>query len=415
MRSPEREPGPVRRAAGSSAEAERIGLGPLIALVGAGLITAAGLTGDLVRHVLHPPPVPEGVLGGWHPVLWAGAGLCVIVTVVGVTAAGLGGIPERVRLLGPAVVGSVLASGAAPLLLFWHRRIGSQTRLDALLSPPHLVAFTGTVLVLVTPIVVLTRPSDGPGGEPPVGYGRSLLVWMPMIAVLVMTNLLTGYTSALLDGVAFDLGPVAPIIGRSRFDAETIRAVSSMVWFTATVTIAHAVLLGRFRPRPGVILGGFVLVGLAPIVIGGVEDGRALAAGLLAAGVVLEVMRILDAGARSRFVRSAGLVLATVTLWSVFFLVLDLRRELIWSLSTTTGSILLTAIVAGLLAAVCSMPIGPRRPEVPGRVAVPERGPRGGSGRRDRNRPARPVDRLLAEFDDDDIFTPSRTRPRIEP
>lgn len=388
-----------------------VGNGILVALLASGLVLAVGLTGDLARHVLDPPEIPDGILDGWHAVVDGG----VVLTGLCLGAALLLGGRRRIRDLLPAHIGFLTAAAGLVLLVLWHREVGVENRIGALVSPPHLVLVAGLVLVLLTPVTVVDRRVSATGDRR-LGWGSSAIVWSASTALLIAVNLLTGHSSALAGGVSFDLGYVEPVIGRGASEFDLTRGLTMILWFTVTISLAHTVLLRRFRPRPGFIAAGFAALAGTLLLVDGADGARSLALGLLIAGLTGELLVAIHGRPTLGSVTaplSMGLV--TTILWSVTFLALETDDLLRWSMPLVFGSILL-ALLAGTGAAAL---VGAGNPTATAPAATPEptsdsrtrpEKSRRGERRRSEPRPDepvdRPIDRLLAEFDeDDDIFT----------
>src|SRR5699024_9875438 len=218
-----------------------------------------------------------------------GSGWLLLLTIGIVVSAiaAVGGLmfrePGDRRVVSPAIIGTILAAAGLVAHRLMQIEVEDAPQVMALVSPAHIAIVAGMTLVLLTPIAaVWARPVTRPGV---VG---TMMVWTPAILLLITVNLLTGHSSALIGGISFDIGWTEPVAGESLTETEVVRSLAQIIWFSVTVALTHAVLLRRFRPFPGVSLLGFVAMAAVPALLGGLEETRALGAGLLVAGMVVE-------------------------------------------------------------------------------------------------------------------------------
>lgn len=385
--------------------AARAGDADLVVLLIGGTIAAAGLAGDLVDHVTQSG-ASTGLDRGWLLVLSIG----VVVSTVGAVWTLVRRRPEERCGIVPAV-GVVAAVGGLVGHEVMPSVVDGAPRTMALVSPAHLLLVTGLALVLLTPAAtVWVRPVRSPR------LGESVLVGLPAVLLLITVNLLTGHSSALIGGITFDIGWTEPLAGESIAELDVVRALAQILWLTVTIALVHGVLLRRFRPFPGTILAGFVLLAVVPVAIGGTETGP-LATGLLAAGALMEIAVSLQArpvlGAVTAPVTIAA---STAVLWATSFVVLDLDDRLAWPTTLCVGAIATAALLAAGAAVITGL-----RTDVPSAAVepVPKPPPAPGPGRGDGSRedrrapsrrsprrpPRRSIDELLEEYDDEDLFT----------
>jgi hypothetical protein len=235
---------------------------------------------------------------------------------------------------GTALAGVALVLFSAIIDLVWHSVVGFEQRRDALLSPTHLLLFTGATLMLTAPV---TSAIDRfPGRD--IRF-RSLLA--PSITLMLVTALWT-MDLAYLSIVKHRL-PTSPD------EQEQALTVARMLISSLLLTAPPIFLRRRWNVPFGVSI---LLFGGVALLIGATNEfdqPRSVAAAIVT-GLVLELIEW-----RSRSVRSGRrlrLVLAAATpivFAGSYVAIHTLGSPSGWSSSALVGSVMLCGLVGWAL------------------------------------------------------------------
>lgn len=325
----------------------KVGDGELAALLLGNLLATAGVAGDVSQHLRG-----DGDLGFGGGVPWT------TVTYIGVTLIGLwltvGVVRRGVAFLGSAATataGFVALLAGCLLGGVWHRAFGSEGRVEALVSPPHLLVAAGAVLVLSAPVVVVwTRPARR------LGFVPSVAVVLSVVSALLVVSLFTGFLSPLASGGSLRMSELGPLVGEGQGDADQIRALGIAVWTVVLLIGAFTTIFVRFRLTAGITALGFILLGVPPLVLTSPGLGP-LVAGFAVAGLVAEACVFLLG--RPTLGRGAatftGAILA-VSLWGTTFAALARDGRLMWGPSLWGGTLVLVAMVGAAVASLVALP-----------------------------------------------------------
>lgn len=320
--------------------------GELAILIVCNLVTTVGLAGDIARHLLDPDSLDNDFISGWHLVLYGG------VASVGLWL-GLGAIRRGPAFLGASVttvIGFALLSFGGVCDAAWHARFGTEAAVEALVSPPHLVVFAGLTFLLTSPIVILWKRH-----ATRLGWVASIAALTSVVSAVLVTMLFTGFLSPLAGGLSLQAGYVEPLVGESLQDYDQVRGLGIAVWTVAVLVAAFTVVLVRFRLQPGLIVVGFLLIGVPALEISdGVEP---LVVGFGVAGVVTELLVVL-LGRPTLGRGGASLVGAAMgaSLWGATFAMLSRDGRLYWTEALWGGTITLSALVGAAVAALVALP-----------------------------------------------------------
>lgn len=317
-------------------------------LVGFGVWMIVGLFLD---GWAHSEQRPDSFFTPWHGVLYTGflgAAGSALWQVAAQRRPGMRWHDAIPRGYGASVTGlGLFAAGAAGDLL-WHRLLGIEVNLAALVSPTHLLLMTGGLLALTGPFrTAWQAPVDAP----------SLRSFLPALgSVALSTGLALFFT--------FYLSPfgqtVVPRFGPSETDIHDLSAptpaafvqlretwaIGGILLTTVLVLVPVLLLVRRWRVPAGSL---FAYFGAVALFEGAASEYQRwpLALAALAAGAVAEAL------AR----RTSILVVATavpVALWLSYFALVALVYDMGWSAEMWTGAVVLSALVGlglGLLAA----------------------------------------------------------------
>ncbi len=312
------------------------------------LVTTIGLAGDIARHLQQPQSLENDFLSGWHLVLYGGVASVGAFIGVGAVRRGLGYLSS----VATGVIGFALLSFGGAFDAGWHEVFGTEAAVEALVSPPHLVVFAGLAFLLTAPIVVLwKRPARR------LGVVGSIAVLVSVVSVVLVTSLFTGFLSPLSGGLSLQAGYIEPLVGESVQEYDTVRGLGIAIWTSALLAAAFTVVLVRFRLLPGMVLGGFLLLGIPPLVVSEPDSIYPLTLGFAAAGLAIE------AGVLAFGRPTLGRVGASVTgaaagaaLWAVTFAALAGDGRLAWTEALWAGTITLCGLVGAAVAALVALP-----------------------------------------------------------
>lgn len=291
---------------------------PWHALLYSGFAACAGwLAWQVIRHQERGYPLARAVPVGY------GLG------VIGAAVFALGGVSDGV----------------------WHTLLGIEVSIDALLSPPHLVMFTGATLVLTTPL----RAAWSAPGPAAVGLRR----FLPALLSLVLTTLLVAFFFQYWG--AFSTVMWTP-------EGARWAAVDDVAFFVqstgvAEVLVTNLILLfplllatRRWRLPFGTatVLFTAVAVGISAMAA---FEGAWLIVPAALGGAVADLL-----AARLRLGPSSPAatlrwwaVLVPVVLWSLFFATLAVTSGIGWP-ATLWGGTLMFAALTGLTLSLLAVP-----------------------------------------------------------
>jgi hypothetical protein len=299
----------------------------------------------------------------WHAALYSGytastLWLCGLVWwQLRAGKVGLAAIPRgyELGLVGAAIFG---IGGVADMT--WHLLLGIEKGIEALLSPTHLLLFTGIVLIFSSPLRSAWSSTE-PGSRTP-----TLRAFLPALFSLIATvsacTFLGGYFWALLDFYHLAWGTYG-ITGRSIQMSQELGITSILL--TNLLLIAPLLYaLRRWLLPFGSIT---ILFTVNTFLMTGFDNFEkketilaALIAGLVADGLVRWLRPTPDRVAALRLF--AGVV--PLVFWSLYFIEEQLRWGIGWSPNLWAGAIVLCAFSGVGL----SLLVAP--PAVPAEVAA---------------------------------------------
>lgn len=325
----------------------------LLGLLGFSFAVGLGLAGDVWTRLLDPFGAPTTVFGGWKLVQLAGMALVATWLVVGASRRG----PEWVGSVFTAVVGLVMLLVGTGVDVWWHGRFGTEVMLETLVSPPHLLALSGVLLILSTPVVVLwNRPARR------LGVLSSICIVLSVVFSLQILSLFTGFASPLAGGVTLTYGYVEPVVGESLVEYDQIRGLAAVAWSATLFSAAFTIVLVRFRLVAGFVSLTMVATAAPTLLITGREILPLVVGFVVAGGVAEAMVAVAGRPTLSRGVAAVNGALMCTALWVVAFRVLDLDQRLNWSTTLWSGSVVLAALIgagtAGLIALVVPSRVG---------------------------------------------------------
>lgn len=217
----------------------------------------------------------------------------------------------------------------------WHSAFGVERGIDALLSPTHLLLFSGLFLILTSPVrAAYARPAAPPGR------------WMVAVSVVTTTalvgffvNFAWGLGISALARVAYD-----PVTGVG--ESSVIAGVASTLVTTAVLFSAARLLLAAGPVPTGALV---VLFGTVALLVSAAfdEDAEGVAAAVVG-GLVLElVLRVPRvARGRERWQTPACFAVAAATLWLTYMGLLSVGDGVDWQAEIWSGTAALNALAA---------------------------------------------------------------------
>jgi hypothetical protein len=329
---------------------ERVSItdGELLVLIACNLVTTVGLAGDIARHLQQPDDLEGDFLSSWHLVLYGGVLAVAVWLGVGAIRRGPAFLPSAAT----TVIGFLLLAFGGAFDAIWHERFGAEVRVEALVSPPHLMVFAGLAFLLASPVVVLwQRPARRLGLVP------SVVALVSVVTTVLVTSLFTGFLSPLASGLTLSEGYVEPLVGEAPVDYDQVRGLGIVLWTTVMLTVAFTIVLVRFRPMPGLVGVSIFMCGAPAMAITDAETIRPLVIGYAMAGVVVELLVGLlgkpTLGRAGAAITGAGL---GGMLWAATFALLAQEDRLNWSTTLWAGTVVLSAMAGAAAAAVVALP-----------------------------------------------------------
>lgn len=320
----------------------------LLVLMACNIVTTVGLAGDIARHLQRPDDLEGDFLSSWHLVLYGGVTAVALWLGVGAWRHG----PRFLRSVGTTTIGFAFLAIGGPADAAWHEIYGTEANLEALVSPPHLMVFTGLALLLASPVVVLwRRPATRLSLVP------SVIALSSVVSVVLVISLFTGFLSPLASGLTLSVGYQEPMVGESYIDYDQVRGLGIAVWTTAVLSAAFTIILVRFKPMPGLTAVSIFLCGAPALALTEPEVIAPLVVGYAIAGLVVEAMIwLVGRPTLGRIGASATGFLLGSMLWAATFAQLAQDDRLGWSQSLWSGTILLSGMVGAAMAALVALP-----------------------------------------------------------
>ncbi len=292
----------------------------------------------------HHHGATESFFTPWHFALYSGYAALAAVIVgftllrrrQGITPA----IPPGYRM---SFWGAVLFFAGGTIDGFWHSIFGIEHKVEAFISPPHMLLFVSGVMTVLGPISALkVRPIAAP---------RWSNSWPAVLAVAYAVGLMqfaTEHANALLipamtgEDLAY-AGPLGPH-GHLPYDMGVGWGLSAIMVQSAMIAGALVLLISRLRRPPMGSVTVVLLVGVGHSLI--IHNALWQLLAVLAAGVVGDLLvPVIAAGRRPLSVLTAAVPAALTATWVAELMV---QYTLHWTVHLLTGAVL-TALVSGLL------------------------------------------------------------------
>lgn len=218
----------------------------------------------------------------------------------------------------------------------WHQVFGIEVEIDALLSPTHLLLFSGGLLLVTTPLRVGLA-----------GAVERLPVLVAAAGTIVLAGFFTMYLSAFRGTVA--AGATSRSGGHGSGGELLVVQGIAMVLVTTVVVVVPLLVAVRVAPLPPGALAAVVgVAALGLSALDGFDRPALVLAGLLAgaaADVAVAVGRPALVG-----------VAAPLVLWPVWFAVLRIDGSMAWNAELWSGSCVLAVVLGAGLSALALTP-----------------------------------------------------------
>lgn len=323
------------------------------------------IVGLFVDGWAHNHQKPETIFTPWHAIFYSGFLACAVHTVVALRRSGTTAATWRHRVpagYGLVVVGLAvfLVGGAGDLV--WHSIFGIEVDVAALLSPTHLLMFTGALLILTGPF--RSAWSD------PTDVAASLRSFAPALLSLTLFTALVAFFFMYL--TPFRLGTYGTWVGRYTTAVTTRRGAAhdfeatihnegiAAILLTTVIYVAPLLMvLRRWRPPAGTAT---ILLSAVTVLVGaidGFENWQPLLAAPLA-GVVADVLIAALAPSPERpWALRAFAVAVPVALWLGFFAIFQLAFGVGWQPELWAGVTVMAALAGAGLSLLAVPPAVP--------------------------------------------------------
>lgn len=314
----------------------------------AGLWLILGLFSDGWAH--HNIPDLETFFTPWHAVLYSGFAAAGLWFVWLGREGGMRWFASFLpRGYGWGAVGLVVFAFGGLADMTWHIVFGVEAGLDALLSPTHLVLFSGGMLILTSTIRSRWSANDT----------SSVVAMTALALVAALVSFFLIYVNEFVANaptVAFETLPESD----PHHTEAQLHATAGLAGFLITTAIVMIPLLLTWQrsrhPRGQLAILVTLLASLGTVIIDFAPEAFAGAAGATAGAIVGEVLvarlerRPLNGRLRAPVLAAS----ATAAVWTGHLLGLAAFSTVAWSIELITGVVVLSALAAAALGALAS-------------------------------------------------------------
>jgi hypothetical protein len=306
----------------------------------------------------------ETFLTPWHAMLYSGyAATAVWMGWLALREVRRGSsLPAAIPVgYGLGVLGAAMFAAAGAADFVWHRMLGVEVSLEALLSPPHLVLFAAGLLMATTPFRSAWSSSD----LRTVSWGRFLPALLSITLTAAAVAFFFQYVSAFLS--RFATAPDAVSVVRlpgGYVTPETSRIIGILsVLVTNLILMAPMLLiLRRWAPPFGSMT--FLFTAVAAMMASQHQFEVAITVlAAVAGGLTADVLiaRLRPAPSHPGAERLVA-VIVPVVMWTAYFLVLDLQFGVPWVSELWGGTIVLAALSGYALSLLMTPPVSGAEP-----------------------------------------------------
>lgn len=291
----------------------------------------------------------ESFITPWHAVFYSGflaTAAWIGWNIWKTMRTGLGLMESIPRGYGLAVAGILVFAIGGVGDAIWHTVYGIEAGVDALLSPTHLVLFTGIMLIMATPLRTA-----------PLRISNSRLIGLDRASVILSVTLIT---SLLAFFFTYIWAPGESFFASQPFVASTGEGVLYVGFGIGSIMVSNLILLGplvaaltRFRPPLGMVTISWLVANALNAAAFDLDLGKAVILGL-AGGIVADALIFLfQAGPEKRWRSLVVLTVAPFVGWTAYFITIAIEGDLTWPLELTGGAVFfaaLSGLALGLLA-----------------------------------------------------------------
>ena len=262
---------------------------------------------------------------------------------------------------GQGLLGAAIFGAAGIVDFLWHRLLGIEASIEALLSPPHLVLLTAGLLMATTPFRAAWSSSDP--------RRISWRLFLPPLISLTLTTAAVAfffqYASAFLSRYA--TAPDAESL--ARLPGGYVPPEASQIIGILAVLVTNLILMApllltlrRWHPPFGSVTLLFTCLGAVMASQHQFEAGITIVAALVG-GLAADVFILLmPAPSRVGPYRLMAVVVPLI-LWATYFLVLDLQFGVTWVAELWSGTIAMAALSGFGLSLLATPPASEVRSE----------------------------------------------------
>ncbi len=295
----------------------------------------------------HYLDLPDSFFTWWHLLLYSGVGAAAaLLLTMGVRRRRTGRSLMSAAVSMPrgyggslAGVGVFAAAGLADMA--WHLRFGVESGLDALVSPTHLLLFTGAVLLFSGPLraTQIKQPSAPLWAVPAV---------IAATAITAIVGFALSYVSAFTTDAPLravgDFPEGTPAHYATEIPAQA--GLGAYLITTALVVVPVALLLKRRRLPVGAITAFVTALAILAQTVQNFTRPSVVVAAVVA-GLVIEGLVAVGTAWMPRVPTVAVVAAALPTmLWSAQFAALQLGPGVAWSAELATGTVVLSALMS---------------------------------------------------------------------
>ena len=296
-------------------------------------------------------PELESFFTPWHAVFYTG----YLATAAWIFKVSIVAHDGRARVSPPpgyglGLIGLVIFGVGGVSDGFWHTLLGIETSIDALLSPPHLMLFTGTMLVTSSPI---RSALAGAGAD------RSLRTFLPVVLATSQLLFLWAFILTFLSGFTTPLPGQALISNNLQSEYVAAAGIASILLSTIILTVGLAWLTSRWRLPAGAVTITGGLLGVAVTLL----DGLAIPAAILPPLLTSALVDVWLRPRPSPLISAVRFGLSFLAGWTLFFGLYATLYTLAWPTELWAGSMLLAPLMSAILVFLIHGGGAPAQPE----------------------------------------------------
>lgn len=315
----------------------------------------AGLFLDAWAHTIRLDEL-EGFWTPWHGVFYSGflATAAWIAWLVNRGVPDTGSVTAAIPVgYGPAVVGIALFAMGGVGDAIWHTIYGVEASIDALLSPTHLLLFSGLILILTAPFRAAWHgPSKRSVGSPWGFVPAFLSITLATALVAFMFTYLWAPGRGFWPEVLYD-----PLTGSG--ELHVVGGIGSIMATTGILVAPLILTLRRWTPPPGTFTVMWTAINLMMSLGFDLDVGLATVTGLVGGLVADGLVAWLDAGPHRVGAVRAVATAAPIAAWATYFLLIGASATILWPVEVWSGAIFFAGLAGFGLTVLAWPPVVP--------------------------------------------------------